>query len=130
MGILHEEDAVPDRGLLQDRNKECTAREHAGDFCSVEGCDKLAQKYGLCTAHGGQKKKPCYTEGCCNLAYKGASAGRTRWGASHLPCGGVWQVACVWEGWDVQAALQGGPGRSEQELSRAIVVEQGGISGQ
>jgi hypothetical protein len=44
--------------------------EHAEDFCSVEGCDKLAKKYGLCHAHGGGYHKPCYTEGCGNLAQK------------------------------------------------------------
>ena len=46
-------------------------REHTGDFCSVEECDKQARRYGLCTAHGGGYRKPCYTEGCGNLAQKG-----------------------------------------------------------
>ena len=70
-GKRADEDAVPDRGLLQDRSQGCVLPGARGDFCGVEGCGTLAQRYGLCTAHGGQTKKPCHTERCGNLEMKG-----------------------------------------------------------
>ena len=46
--------AAPRKGSIQQR---------AG--CSEKGCDKAAQKGGLCVAHGGvgSSKKPCTVEG-------------------------------------------------------------------
>ena len=58
-------------GCCKIAQKGVYCQEQAEDFCSVEGCDKQAKRDGLCTAHGGQTRKPCYTEGCGTLAIKG-----------------------------------------------------------
>jgi hypothetical protein len=72
-------------GCCKIAQKGVYCREHAEDFCSVEGCGTLALRYGLCTAHGGGYQKPCYTEGCCNLAHKGGFCQTHRVGG-HRTC--------------------------------------------
>ena len=51
-------------GCCKIAKKGVYCQVHAEDFSSVEGCDKIALRHGLCIAHGGQTRKPCYTEGC------------------------------------------------------------------
>ena len=79
--------AAPRKGSIRKRAR-----------CSEEGCDKQAQKGGLCIAHGGVggSKKPCSVEGCTTLA--------NRWGLC-VKHGGFYR--CSEEGCD-KVAQKGG----------------------
>ena len=70
-----DEDEDEDEGTVYIPRKKAALRKGSIQQrarCSEEGCDKYAQKGGLCIAHGGVggKRKPCSEEGCTTLAQR------------------------------------------------------------
>ena len=97
----HSEDEDEDEGTVYIPRKKAALRKGSIQQrarCSEEGCDKYAQKGGLCIAHGGvgSNRKPCSVEGCTTLA--------NRWGLCGKH-GGFYR--CSEEGCD-KAAKKGG----------------------
>ena len=70
-GKRADEDAVPDRGLLQDRSQGCVLPGARGDFCGVEGCGNIAMKGGFCQTHQVGGHPTCRVEECGKWSAKG-----------------------------------------------------------